>query len=302
MSGLPLLLLLVACGGDSENPPSPSKDSLDTGRTTPTPHTGPGAEPAAALALSDVQQALTEGVQALVTVDPRELYRAVDEAMQAETAGCPGSYEAVGVTRGWANDCTTPGGWGFSGRSQFAWLSPVRVEDDTFQRYGEFITTATLTDPDGATLAIEGYGDHREWTEGLETHSSSWLFGTFRHQGTWLSEPWLDDGASLSITLYRVDQPGQVRVELEGGLSRSSVLPPAIAGVSTEGLALQTEGADCRTEGAVHLQGRDGARVVIDLTGDTCEACGRAQQGETDLGEVCVDLQVLLTVLAPEAP
>ena len=35
MSGLPLLLLLVACGGDSENPPSPSRDSLDTGRTTP---------------------------------------------------------------------------------------------------------------------------------------------------------------------------------------------------------------------------------------------------------------------------
>ena len=72
--------------------------------------------------------------------------------------------------------------------------------------------------------------------------------------------------------------------------------------MSTEGLALQTEGADCRTEGAVHLQGRDGARVVIDLTGDTCEACGRAQQGETDLGEVCVDMQLLLTVLAPEAP
>lgn len=305
MSRVALALALLACacaGGDEQTMPhqegSADDAGVDSGVTDPSPYEGPEGSAPAPLELALVQDAVDAGLLALVAIHPLDLYGAVVEAMSAEQGGCPGSYDAVGVTRGWGNDCTTPTGWGFSGRSQFAWLDPGMVEGEAFARYGEFITTATFTTPDGATLAIEGYGDYRDQSGGAESTITSWFSGTFAHEGGWLDSPWLDDGASLSLSAARTERPGAVEVVLDGGLSRSGRLPAGIAGVTARNLRLVAEGADCTVSGSVAVQGQDGARVVVPLDGTDCLACGDATQAGAVLGQVCVDAQVLLAVHA----
>lgn len=296
------LWLLASCGGDAVAPPGgdAGDSAADERVDEPSAHTYSDPRPAPALTLEAVTAGAQAGIDALALIDPVLLYDAYEGAMQQGSPDCPGTYPAVGLTIGWSNDCTTGTGWGFRGRSQLAWLADVFVDDQRMQRYGEFITNAEISNPDGSVLDIEGYGELRSWLDAGVTHTHTWLFGTFSHHGDWLEAEWLDAGASLSLSVERAEDPDGIEATFDGGLSRDGSLPHGVAGLTLRDLRVSRVDGACVSVGEAVVLGSDGARVAIPLRGDgaTCVACGPAWLSGDDLGEVCLDLDRLV----PAAP
>ena len=302
------LLLLVACGGGS--PADPSGDGADGadgadggtdgGVDDPSAHTYTDDRPSPALSLDAAAAGAQAGIDALAAIDPVVLYEGYEEAMRQGSPDCPGTYPAVGLTMGWANDCTTGMGWSYRGRSQLAWVADVFVDDQRMSRFGEFITNAEITHPGGAVLDIEGYGELRAWDDAGVARTDTWLFGTFSQAGDWLDADWLDAGASVSVVVERADGPDGQTAWFDGGLSRDPTLPDGVAGLTLRSLSLTRAGGACVAAGEAVVLGGDGARVTVSLAGEgaTCAACGPATLGGDSLGEVCLDLDALL----PEEP
>lgn len=300
-AGVTLAHALTACTGATTGPTPAAEDSGEAAEVPdPSAWTWTDDRAVEPLTAAQAAEAAQSGVDALAAVEPGALYDAYEVALTNGTPECPGVYPAVGLTLGWANDCVTATGWGFSGRSQLAWLRDVFVDDQRMEQYGEFITNARLTDPDGAALDVQGYGELREWDEAAAWHRESWLFGTFTHTGGWLEPSWLDAGASVSFTAHQVREGGARSALLDGGLSRHPGLPGGVAGVVLRSMSVAEADGACAVAGEMVLQADSGDRVVVALdgSGPTCTACGVPSGDAAGLGELCVAFDAFL----PEAP
>lgn len=301
-AGVTLAHAISGCSGSGDPAPGEAADS-GAASSTPTPSAWTWTDDRSTppLTAAQAQEGAQAGVDALAAIDAADLYGAYEVALSNGSPDCPGTYPAVGLTTGWANDCVTGTGWGFSGRSQLAWLRDVFVDDQRLEQFGEFITNARLTDPDGAALDVEGYGELREWQDGGAWHRETWLFGTFSHAGGWLEPGWLDAGASLSFTALRTRDGSLRAATLDGGLSRHGALPEGVVGLTLRELTVTEAAGSCTVAGGLVLLGASGDRVVVALSGEgaTCAACGTPEGDAAALGELCVDLDALLPEGAP---
>jgi hypothetical protein len=304
-----LVALSVWCPACAQpNPTSPTEKltketgdgSMDTGTPiVPGPYTAPATEALPELSTETLQTGAEVAVAALANLRPALVYDGYASAIAHANGACPGLFPAVGLTTGWSNTCTTPEGWGFEGRSQTAWLGSVEVDGLRLDRYGEFITTATLRHPEGAELILDGRGEYRVWREGDLSRMEATLDGSFLHvpgADPWLDGGWLDEGPSIALRLEGQDGPSTQTFVVEGGISRWSSLPPDLIGFRFEGLELTSNPEGCVAQGDLVLQGTAGQRLRLHLpAASPCESCAPTTNTDgTSFGEVCVNLGPLV--------
>lgn len=286
-----MILLLAACAADA---PVGQGSASDTGSTVQTPSLWEREDDAKAEdhSLSTLQDGLQAGLAALVALDPSVLHQAYADSLGHGTASCPGLFPSVGAMTAWSADCTTPEGWGFSGRGQAAWFTSTTIEGQSLAPYGEFINTSTITHPTGATLTMDGSGTIQGWNEGSAARLRSSLLGTFAHaKGSsegWLAPSWLDAGPSVALEVERTEEDARRFTSLEGGIS--GPFADGIVAIRAEGLSIDDDGT-CSAAGALVLVGEDSQRYRLELPeGQSCEACAELHRDERALGEACLDL------------
>src|SRR4051812_49165617 len=93
------LLALMGCR------PTETADSTFDDAVAPTEWVYAGAEAAPDLDADTLAAGAEVAVGLLAGLDPVSLYEGYAEALSNGDATCPGSYPAIGVTTGWANDC-----------------------------------------------------------------------------------------------------------------------------------------------------------------------------------------------------
>lgn len=274
-------MILLACAPPAaivEDPPTRWEYPADPGADDLPPET--------------LAAGLEAGVALLAALDPIVLHAGYDAALAHATRDCPSTFDAVGVTTGWSNECSTPDGWGFAGRAQAAWLEDADVEDAHYDRYGEFITTAVITHTGDATLTVDGRGLLTAWTDADVAYFESMLLGTFGYAagaGDWMEPGWLDGGPSVSVTTARSDDgAGARRHAIDGGVSFAAGLPAGIVSVGADALAVSELDGVCAATGTVVLRGDEG-QIYRFAVGD-CAPCGAFERDGVALGEACADL------------
>jgi len=293
-----VILLLAACAtGDGAG----QGTAADSGQEVQTPAAWDREDDAqpADHDLTVLQDALRSGIAALVVLDPTLLFQAYADSLGHGTESCPGLFPSVGVMTAWSADCTTPEGWGFSGRGQAAWFPSLTIEGRVFAPYGEFINSSTITHPSGAALLMDGSGMIEGWSEGSVDLLRASLLGTFAFTGgeteDWTDPGWLAAGPSVALDVERSEEGSGRTTSLEGGIS--GAFAEGIVAVRAEGLAVEEDGS-CTATGALVLVGEDGQHYRLELP-EGCVACAELlradlSHGDRALGEACFDLSPLV--------
>lgn len=289
-----MIALLLACAADE--PPAPEETGATVTEPTPWDREDDPSTPDHTLA--QIQAGFDAGLPALAAVDPRVLLQAYADGTARGTPECPGLYPAVGVTMAWAGRCTASDGWSYEGRGQGAWFGSAVVDGEPYAPYGELIATATIVAPGGATLLLDGSAHAFGRDDAGTGELAAAALGTFAFTGAgpddWVAPSWLDAAPSVGLELTLRDDGATRAATLEGGLTHPEGLADGILGVRAEALAVADDGA-CDASGDLVLLGDAAQRYRLTLApGGGCAPCGPVTRGETQLGEVCVDLAPLV--------
>ena len=228
-------------------------------------------------------------------------FRAYDEVMAYADEECPPISSGTGGSL-WNVSCTSTQGARFTGF--VAAFDGVEGPFAVRRISGE----ATIEPPDGTRFVVAGDAS-------VTVSDSSWaslVYGVVRYDGPAAEGSWVVDEPDVNLA-YTIERG------IDGTIS--ALIEGSIAGLDEEVTAVEFEdirvsaGADwpCRAEpsGTIELRDPGGvwASMTFDVTGSAeegftvdealCDGCAELYWGDVDLGEVCVDTELLLGVAIP---
>ena len=168
--------------------------------------------------------------------------------------------------------------------------------------FDEVLLEGTLTSVEGFQLFGYGYLDDLHRVTPTFERRYRGLVGDLTWSGplTWsggdMSDSWLARGYGGYLDQSWQRSADGVQLLVNGGLDR---LEGPITAISVQDLKVRSAPAGCRAEphgGAMAALGADGTWVHLDW-GEACDGCATAWRGDTDLGEVCLDLDALMLEL-----
>lgn len=270
-----LLLLLPACALDPSGKLPEDSASEGDAEASPWEWTETGdkvAEPSA----DEVREALASSLPDLLSLGPGPVFDAYEQALAGRERGCP-EFTSVGEREAWNGDCTTAGGWRYSGAAE-----------RTLRDGGHVLTLRTAMEawgPRGEHAQLSGLAERVELEGGQEVYA----VGTFAWSEA--GEAWLREGRSVTLVGSAGEAEEGTRVWLDGGVSVGA------ASVTFEDLLLLPPEEGCAAEptGGVRVRTAEGgvARVTFGED-DACDGCGVMDDGAA----VCADLSPLLRYVA----
>lgn len=298
---LPLLALLGACGGPSE----------DTG-LDPSPYIyeedaqSPPAIDADALGL-----AIEEAAGQVLSLNAVPVWQSYLAATATADAYCPAVYTGPEATY-WFDQCTDSSGTSYAGYGYVIAYDDLPNEDYSMTARGLF-SVATVDTASGDRFESGGSASWLVATNSGElphTYYQSAINGSFTWTGPEADGTWMHSGLvpDLTVTAAWVPDNGfgdsAQLVYLQGALSG---MAGAHTALSFEGfrLATATLGSACELEpsGVISLRLEDGTWVDVLFDGPTdedpavgpgiCDGCGAATWRGEPVGEVCADFSAL---------
>ncbi len=232
---------------------------------------------------------LREVVDALVAIDPHDVYDSWDEAALAYDAACParGSHNGQPLFEG---DCTATSGAAFYGyelvnRIFGFWIAFPDV--DGFQNEFSWMTgNSRMELPDGRVLTV---GGDALWSDRIDAdgHAAQtlYLYGSFGWTRGTDTPGWMDEPLEVELHMDAVDRgDGGREVRWRGGVTG---LSGAVSAFRMEDLALRDVACPTEPSGSLAFLGRDGHwyAVVFDAV---CDGCARVLGPHVD-AQVCAD-------------
>lgn len=291
-------IVLLACHAskppaDSAAPYVVDEDALDL--------------PSSDLDTDALASAVEEAFALIPTLDPAPLIDAYDDILALADASCPTWYTSTDGEY-WYDDCVSEDGAHFQGYATSLDLTALETDDVSYTG-GAAYGAATLTDPDGHALVMNGAIGVAAATEGGSTTTQLVLDGAVTWDGPSADDTWLSAGLVPQLQGYAVSY-GQLRaLIIDGAVSGYT---GAYSSVSFDQVLAASEGvgAPCALEpsGTVSVRSAAGqwTEIVFDLPYDVetesfgemdpadCDGCGHAWSYGAYVGEVCVDLAPLL--------
>ena len=291
-----MLLVLLACvtSSDRVSPiqrtPVLPTDAAGTGGTGGVVDTGtggpglphedpPSTEPAWTAA---EVQAVLEGALADGLPDPRYEHDQYIELLSHGNADCPG-HETY-IDDRFVYGCNAASGYYYSGVSNY--LTSAETVDGTRVASVEVNGDFLFRNDREQFFEVGGHSIQKTTWPADGSSGTLWL----EHSGTWLwqaHESWLQTGASgrFSMTLSRSGSDRVVQVEGAIGFDRTWM--------AFDELVLAEGGCAWAPTGAIEVRDPSGAWHRVDF-GTECTSCGALVfDGDTALGEVCLDLSTI---------
>ena len=291
-----VLLFVVAC---SSAPLAPvdrtpalgasvdSATGTGTGGVADTGQPGPGLpdeEPPQATptwSAEDVQSALAVAL-ADGLPDPRFEHDQYLELLSHGNADCPGHDTYIDDR--FVYGCNTASGYYYSGVSNYL------TADETVE--GERVASVEVNgdfqfrDDRDQFFEVGGHSIQRTTWPADGSAGVRWL----EHSGTWLWEghdSWLRTGASGRFSMTLTKPSGTRVLEVEGAIGFDQTW------MAFDQLTLAEAGCAWAPSGALEIRDPGGAWHRLDF-GETCSPCGDLVfDGDTPLGEVCLDLSAI---------
>jgi hypothetical protein len=325
-----LVPLLVGCRGgdltDSSSNHDVGENSVETTAsatvattdTAPPPYiyTSKTEEKLPSLTPKQVETAISEGLAALVTIDPMALHTTYESFRAQSDDNCPyydEDYYETYNTVYWGDACTTVAGTAFDGYAYSENNDGYYDGYNLFPEYRYFYGTARITDVDGNSWQGSGYSTYYQYHYALDTSLdtssvySNWSsYGSFERTGSFAEENWMDSGFSYEIYRYVGYYGYYPGAEL--------VLDASISGLDTIAGTLdvndfyiysETLGSPCAEEafGTISVRSDEGDWFEATFDGPpywgganfpaACDGCADLYfEGEV-IGTVCPDFSVL---------
>lgn len=298
----------------SENPPEedtaePAEEDL------PSDYIYEDDEVEALLTAEQVAQGISDGIVAMLSVDPdmlHDTYNAmIDEARTATLAGdddCPYYYEDYYTYYGyfyWYDSCTADNDLAFSGYGYsydyIGYTSGYYVYDDLSYLYGNL----ALTSPSGETFEGSGYSYHQEYLYGSNYHGIyAYVYGNWAYDGEDANGNWLTKGLGVNTYLSGSAYSGMgepySQLTMTGSVSGIEGDVNTIVMTDTF-IYTEAYGSDCELEpsGQISVRDANGEWYDVEFQGPPymgasvfptdCDGCGQVWFRGEYLGEACPD-------------
>lgn len=317
------LVMLIGCRGEPATTPLPdigpghtstATTEVVTTDTAPPPYiyTTATKEKVPSLTTKQVETAISEGLAALVMLDPMDLHNSYESFRAASDENCPyydEDYYETYETTYWGDTCTTAAGAAFDGYGYSYEFDDYVSGDYTYPEYRYFYGTARMTDLDGNTWEGSGYSSYYQYRYQFDPESvhSNWSsYGSFDRTGSFDEENWVDNGFSYEIYRYLSyygAYPGAV-LTLDASISGLDTIAGTL-NIDDFWMYSETLGSPCPEEpyGTISVRSDEGDWFDATFDGppywgganfpEACDGCGDLYFQGVEMGTVCPDFSLL---------
>lgn len=280
---------------------------------TPAPYLveEPDASEAPLLTAEELAAGITEGLDTLMSMDPRIALDAYELATAGEDSSCPTYYydksqvSTVGYWY-WYASCSTQDSTRYSGYAYGIRNPPYTSGDYTYDEAAWLYANARITTPEGHSFQGAGYLYVYDYLYYGYRYTSSYGYGDFAWDGEGSEGTWLAADGGFDLSMSTGDYGGGSRSLTIASANLGGLKGPANA-VRIEDLFHYTAlaGSPCPAEpsGTISLRDTHGTWYEVRFHGPAgwgapvfppdCDGCGQAWANGEPMGLVCPDLSLL---------
>lgn len=269
----------------------------------------------ALLSPEQVQQGITDGIVAMLSVDPdlmHDTYNTIiDESRSAALAGeadCPYYYEDYYTYYGyyyWYDSCTAEDDLTYSGYGYSYDYEPYETSGYRYSDVSYLYGNLALTTPEGATFEGSGYSYHQEYGYSTNYYAvyayvyGNWAYDGEDAEGNWLTQN-LGVNTYVSASAYSDMGVPYSQMTMTGSVSGLSGDVNTIVMTDTF-IYTEAYGSDCDLEpsGLISVRDSQGEWYDVEFQGPPymgasvfptdCDGCGQIWFRGEYLGEACPD-------------
>jgi hypothetical protein len=286
--------------------------TVATTDTAPPPYiyTTKTEEKRPSLTSKQVETAMSEGLAAIMALDPMTLHTSYESFRALSDDDCPyydeDYYETYSTTY-WGDACTTAAGAVFDG---FVYSQDYDGYFDGYYVYPEYrylYGTARIIDTEGNTWEGAGYSTYYQFYATPSNTYSYWSsYGSFERTGDFDDQNWMDEGFSYELynyIYYDNNSPG-AEMSLDGNISGLNTIAGTL-NIDNFYIYSETLGSPCPEEafGTISVRSDEGDWFEATFDGPAywggasfpgeCDGCADLYFEGAVVGTVCPDFSLL---------
>ena len=320
-----MLVMTIGCQTESTVGPLPDgvsdlNSTTNSGETTEAETTDTAPPPyiyttetedkSPSLTPQEVETAISEGLAAIVALDPMALHTSYESFRAFSDDDCPyydeDYYETYGTTY-WGDACTTAAGAVFDGYVYSQDLDEYWDGYYLYPEYRYFYGTARIIDPEGNTWEGSGYSSYYQFYSTPTNIYSYWSsYGTFERMGSFDEQNWMDEGFSYELynyVYYSESYPG-AELSINGNISGLDTIAGTL-NIDDFYIYSETLGSPCPEEafGTISVRSDEGDWFEATFDGPPywggasfpgeCDGCADLYHEGDIVGTVCPDFSLL---------